>query len=257
MHFEKISENQIRCTLNISDLEERNMSINELTYCSEKATDLFQELLRTAAAELGFYYEDAPLMIEAIPLPTGSLMLLITKVEDPEELDTRFSRFTPDNSIDSNGESSEDIFSQLPERADEILELFRKAVKGDPASKDLSISHETIPSDRETSMPEQPQTQVNLIQFYRFASMDAISEAAGPVDAIYHGVNSLYKDPRTGSYYLAVNQSQHSPEEFNKVCNLLAEYGDRRQTQYATQAFLEEHCTCIIRDKAIQVLANL
>ena len=34
-------------------------------------------------------------MIEAIPITADSIVLIITKVEDPEELDTRFSRFTP------------------------------------------------------------------------------------------------------------------------------------------------------------------
>ncbi len=31
-----------------------------------------------------------PLMIEAIPISMDSIVLIITKVEDPDELDTRF-----------------------------------------------------------------------------------------------------------------------------------------------------------------------
>lgn len=33
-------------------------------------------------------------MIEAIPMPNECIILDITKVSDPEELDTRFSRFS-------------------------------------------------------------------------------------------------------------------------------------------------------------------
>ena len=36
--------------------------------------------------------ENIPLMIEAIPSSSDSIVLIITKVEDPEELDTRFSK---------------------------------------------------------------------------------------------------------------------------------------------------------------------
>ena len=43
----------------------------------------------------GFEADDIPLMVEAIPLSSESIMLIITKIEDPEELDTRFSRFSP------------------------------------------------------------------------------------------------------------------------------------------------------------------
>ena len=32
-------------------------------------------------------------MVEAIPLSNESIMLIITKIEDPEELDTRFPNF--------------------------------------------------------------------------------------------------------------------------------------------------------------------
>ena len=34
-------------------------------------------------------------MIEAIPVSADSIILIISKEDDPEELDTRFSRFTP------------------------------------------------------------------------------------------------------------------------------------------------------------------
>ena len=40
MKIEKINENQIRCTLTKSDLEERHIRLSELAYGSEKAKDL-------------------------------------------------------------------------------------------------------------------------------------------------------------------------------------------------------------------------
>ena len=40
-------------------------------------------------------------MIEAIPSSSDSITLIITKVEDPEELDTRFSKFTPAGDSDT------------------------------------------------------------------------------------------------------------------------------------------------------------
>lgn len=55
--------------------------------------------MQQASFDFGFEAENIPLMIEAIPSSADSIVLIITKVEDPEELDTRFSKFTPaDNS---------------------------------------------------------------------------------------------------------------------------------------------------------------
>ena len=94
MKIEKISENQIRCTLTSADLSSRQMKLSELAYGSEKARRLFQDMMQEAEYEFGFTSDNSPLMIEAIPTSLDNIVLIITKVEDPEELDTRFARFT-------------------------------------------------------------------------------------------------------------------------------------------------------------------
>ena len=95
MKIEKVNENQIRCTLTREDLLSRELKISELAYGTEKAKTLFRDMMRQANFEFGFEAEDIPLMIEAIPLNSECIVLIITKVEDPEELDTRFARFAP------------------------------------------------------------------------------------------------------------------------------------------------------------------
>ena len=95
MKLEKLNDNQIRCTLTQADLADRQIKLSELAYGSEKAKSLFRDMMLQASAEFGFEANDIPLMIEAIPMPNDSIVLIITKVSDPEELDTRFSRFSP------------------------------------------------------------------------------------------------------------------------------------------------------------------
>ena len=113
MKIEKISDNQIRCTLNSSDLTDRQLNLGELAYGSDKARRLFREMMQQAFNDFGFEAEDNPLMVEAIPLSNDSIMLIITKVDDPEELDTRFAKFSP---------SSEEDFSEEEAPAPETLE---------------------------------------------------------------------------------------------------------------------------------------
>ena len=94
MKIERINDKQIRCTLYKKDLAERQLKLSELAYGSDKAKALFREMMQQASYELGFEAEDIPLMIEAIPMAGECLVLVVTKVDDPEELDTRFSKFT-------------------------------------------------------------------------------------------------------------------------------------------------------------------
>ena len=56
-------------------------------------------MMQEAFREYGFTVDNSPLMIEAIPLSGETLVLIITRVDNPEELDSRFARF-----------SSEDVF---------------------------------------------------------------------------------------------------------------------------------------------------
>ena len=95
MKIEKVNDNQIRCTLTKADLADRQLKLSELAYGTEKAKDLFRDMMQQANLKFGFEAEDIPLMIEAIPLSGDCIVLIITKVEDPEELDTRFSKFAP------------------------------------------------------------------------------------------------------------------------------------------------------------------
>ncbi len=95
MKIERVNENQIRCTLNKDDLASRQLKISELAYGSDKAKELFRDMMQQASYEVGFEAEDIPLMIEAIPISADCIVLIVTKVENPEELDTRFSKFSP------------------------------------------------------------------------------------------------------------------------------------------------------------------
>ena len=106
MKIEKVNDHQIRCTLTRDDLAKRDLKITELAYGTDKAKELFQDMMQQANLEYGFDAEDTPLMIEAIPINSECIVLIITKVDDPEELDTRFSNFAP--SVHEDDEEDED-----------------------------------------------------------------------------------------------------------------------------------------------------
>ena len=54
---------------------------------------------------------------------------------------------------------------------------------------------------------------------------------------------------------LVVTQSEHTPQEFNKICNMLSEYGNSEKFVTASEAYMEEHFEPVIKDKAVQSLA--
>lgn len=247
MRIEKLNDNQIRCTLTREDLASREINLMELAYGSDKAKSLFREMMQQAAYECGFEANDLPIMIEAIPMSSDSIILIITKVDDPEELDTRFAKFTPGN--DTSGTSS--AFSSLKmEGADDILNLFKKIRE---AHKNITQKAEEPAKDspdQETSVPD-------VTKLYCFSSLDDVIRAAKILHGSYQGNNSLYKHPVSGEYHLILSSSGHTPEEFNRICNTLSEYAGTMKYSVGTAAYLSEHGTAIVLHQALQRLGEI
>lgn len=243
MKIEKINDNQIRCTLTRTDLAERQLQLSELAYGTEKAKSLFHDMMQQAAYEFGFEAEDIPLMIEAIPASSDSIVLIITKVEDPDELDTRFSKFAPSPSDDSGHKY--ETFDKL-EGAETLLNLLGKVKEKMEAVKEAAADKQ----------PAKEEGTVSL-RLFSFATMDHVLQAAQLLGSIYHGSNTLYKDAAENIYVLAIMQSDHSINDFNRICNMLTEFGTLEKSSGATLAFLEEHCEALLSNDAIQQLSAI
>jgi len=240
MKIEKLNENQIRCTLTRADLADRQLKLSELAYGTEKAKSLFHDMIQQAAYEFGFEADDIPLMIEAIPASSDSIILIITKVEDPEELDARFSKFAPPP-IDEVVGKSHEILEKL-EGAEDFLDLINKVKSAIPTPEEAE-SHVSHTSDQK------------IIRLFKFATMDNVIYASHLLNSIYNGANTLYKDTVNDIYILAAAKSEHSIGEFNKICNMLSEYGSLEKTSSAGLAYLEEHCDVVISTNAVQQLS--
>ena len=257
MKIEKINDNQIRCTLTHADLAERELKLSELAYGTEKAKSLFHDMMQQAAHEFGFEAENIPLMIEAIPASSDSIVLIITKVEDPEELDTRFSKFSPlplGEAPDKKKNSMLDRLKKL-EGADEFLDLLRHVTD---AMSDLPEDVPVAPKDTtETTAAKEPEEKVPTIRFFSFATLDGVIQASNLLIEMYEGSSTLYKDERNDLYILALTQAAHNTVDFNRICNMLSEYGSSEPGTGASLAFLEEHCEVISAHNAVQTLGNL
>lgn len=260
MKIEKVNDNQIRCTLTREDLADRQIRLSELAYGSEKAKMLFRDMIQQANYEFGFEANDIPLMVEAIPASADSIILVITKVEYPEELDTRFSKFSdPDEDMLYSEESAAENHVP-PQGADDILGLFRKLKeereKNAAQQADNTSSSETKaePAGKKQKSAE---VLVDLTKMYEFGTMDQVEDLAHVLQGYYHGVNDLYKNVIKNRFYLLIHKSDHTPEEFNKVCNIISEYARQQNYSDAVGAHLAEHGKIILKENALQMLAEL
>ncbi len=246
MKIEKVNDHQIKCTLTSADLANRELKLSELAYGSEKAKTLFRDMMQQAAFEVGFEAENIPLMIEAIPIGADSIILIITKVEDPEEIDTRFSKFAPSVSDDDDYDNeSSHLASDI---ADDVLDLFHRieaSAQKQPKSGSSTPSEPTVDKD-----PAFPRLVIT-------PNLNDLCRLARNVAPFYRELNSLYKNPKEQSYALLLTKGSLTLEEFGRVCNISSEYGRIEKTEPPKQAYIQEHYEELLIENAVESLAQI
>lgn len=264
MKIEKVNDNQIRCTLNRTDLAERELKLSELAYGSEKARELFRDMMQQASFEFGFEADDIPLMIEAVPVSSDCIILMITKVEDPEELDTRFSRFAPSYEEGVDEDSVEDyelgsLFSKIQEIRDamelssEELDKLEDIADNEDSLDELPFSKAAIQNVRK----EDTASHAPTTRLFEFQSLDQAMDACRRVYTILAASAALYKNDSENTYVLVINGSVEDIDSLNSACHILSEYGRRLKAQYGIEDFYKEHWHTIVKENAIQVLGRL
>ena len=287
MKLEKLSDTQIRCTLSKEDLSQRQLHLSELAYGSEKAKELFRDMMQQASIELGFEADNIPLMIEAIPISNDCLVLVVTKVEDPDELDTRFSRFSKINMDDSFDEDFSDIDDTDFEEMDFLDDEDDIDMDDEPLPFGPSSDFDNADSDASTSSKERsaiddaldliaPFTQaiaqakkeamrkkkenrssVQDCQYYSFQNFSQAAQLGAFLAPFFEGESSLYKDSFSNNYYMILRKTQSENNTFHRACNIAADFGVRISASYATPAYFREHFETILEENAVEMLGEL
>lgn len=225
MKMEKISDTQIRVTLSHLDLQNRDIKIAELAYGSSKAQALFKDMMAQAYEDFGFETENVPLMIEAVPLSSESIMIVVTKVQDP---------------------------SQIEEKLDAIGERPTHRTFKDPVEDRLTDLELMGQIDSNTA-DQQPHSSDHPLM-YCFKSLDDVSSLARHIQSLYFGDTVLYK--YNDRYFLILEQNEKSPTKQEFLMSILDEFGTRGLSSDLNDVFLKEHGSCLIAVNAIDVLAK-
>ncbi len=266
MKIEKVNDHQIRCTLTRDDLAKRDLKITELAYGTDKAKELFQDMMQQANIEFGFEAEDTPLMIEAIPINSECIVLIITKVEDPDELDTRFSNFAPsvheeeDEDEDLDEDYEDDEYSEDEE--EDVMGLFKRLQhsnmqdflenQGQISSPDSKKVKEKTFGTKKKGLPSRKGSRI-----FSFDSLHEVTKFSSIVSRKFNGINTLYKNEANGKFYLILHQGDLDDNIFANICSLLTEYGKTEIGSTADEHYLAEHFTVVVRDRAVQALSRI
>lgn len=244
MKFELIDENKIKIEITKDDLVERDMKIVELAYGSDKAKEFFHEVMELAYEELGFDVNNVPILVEAVPVSLEEISIFVTKVTNPDELETKLSQMPQENIIKDKRNIDIDTLRKKLEEAKE--NIFKDMTK----KPDMPKSAEDINKVVEKSEKE---FKPNIIIF-SFKNIDTVSFATKRIPSQIDFKSSLVQsDDR---FYLTLEANKNEDELLN-VENFLYEYGDKHISTLESKHYLIEHGEVIIKNDAIKILSDL
>ena len=219
MKIEKISDIKIKCVLEKKDLSERNIKVAELAYGSDKAHKLFKEMMDRAYRQFDFDVANEPLIVEAIPMPFESIMIILTKVKDLDEFNKKFKLGLSDK------ERAMLLKNNLFDNIDDFLEdeYFEKKDKNSDTHSNILI--------------------------YSLVSLDDVILLSKRISHLT-GKSSLYKD--SDIYFIVLENFKHE-----NIDLIAQEYGLKHVEGLISKYYLIEHGETLIKKNATKVLANM
>ena len=294
MTIEKINDHQIRATLTRDDFEDRHLRLAELVMGSEKARDLLRDLMQQAYIEHGFETdENFPLMIEAIPVSTDCLILVITRVEDPDEFEDRFSRFNKliSNDIDMDFDSDadpvmegEDEDEGSEEEDSKIMQLFNDLLRkkfmekenepkalpdhadetsdshpgSSPASDKASHSRPSAKKNPKVSgAGRKAEKKPEAVHMFSFSSMNTVSSCCALIEPFFNGGSALYKNPYENDYLLVLHRPAEDDGTYDRACHLVCDFGYPIHHTDALESYFREHYRILLKEDAVKALSSL
>lgn len=257
MKIEKVNDDQIKCILTKEDLAERKLSFSELTFGSEQANDLLRDMMQQASAEYGFEADDKPLMVEIVPMQSGMIIFVITKMSGNDSAD--------DTLIENIEEDAPEKESDVETPGGSVSISISGPMNGDtapmtPVMQSLqNLFKEMIGRGYEAKAPvkTKPAGSSNGERFFRFKDLDAVLGAADELKNTDCGDSALYKDPENSSYCLILKPEGLDPKAFRAVCLKLADFSDPEKVTPAYASYIREHYRLLLPTDALTSLTQM
>ena len=224
MKIERISENQLKLTLTKDDLKERDIKLEDLITPSEKTQKLFRDIMEQALDEEDFVSENTPLMVEAVPMGTEGIMIIVTKV----------------NNKDKKGNA--DLLQQAQETRRWKKKPLDTMEHAEEKNSDILIY----------SFPELDDViRVSLRLDGGFKGESSVYKNEGKYFLVLQG--DTYTAEESSDELELVLKEYGQKHELELV---LKEYGQKHVSTPLAKYYLLEHGETIIADKAVKALAK-
>lgn len=249
MEFERIGKNTIQCHMTVEEMNEYGLRIEDFFTNQEKSRDFLEQLVERAEEEIGYEVEGGMISMQLMRMPDDSLIITFS---------------------DHGEDGLHSMLNQIQNLAG-MMEgnaagAFSDAMEKEAGASEESIHYEENMKNFEESLKKSTAKQgdaqqkskrkksQNISHIYQFEKLSAIENFAETIELSKNIPSKLYKDVKTGKWYLLLKKGKLKMEEYQNICHRLQEYGMLLEGQPFKEQYCKEHYEAVITKHALQTI---
>jgi negative regulator of genetic competence, sporulation and motility len=251
MEFERIGKNTVQCHMTVEEMNEYGLRIEDFFTNQEKSRDFLEQLVERAEEEIGYEVESGMISMQLMRLPDDSLVItfsdrgedgLQNMLNQLQSLAGMLEESTAETIVDA---MSKEIGATAEEmHSEENMRDFEERVK---EYTDSSAESKKRNQDRQKK-------QQTASRVYQFETLDMLESFAKTLQLQKNIPSKLYKDTKSGTWYLLIKKGKLKLEEYQFLCRSLSEYGSLCTKKPFIEQYCREHYDCVIGKQALRVI---
>lgn len=229
MKFEKMENGSLRCTLTQDDLEQNGIELDDFFANTPNAREFLEKLIRIAEDEVGFK-------------ATGNMMSIQAAIMSEDEIVLTFSE---------SHVSSAEILEHIRNMFGSSTE--KEAVEAQPDVKD-DILKEAGGQQKEEIIEGDREGYAYLLTFVSFSNARKFCQVLPHNPA---AKSRLYYLDQKKQYFLWADLNKSARGYVYEFVTASMEYAKSIEKDSMRSNFLEEHADVIVKNRALEILAQL
>jgi adapter protein MecA 1/2 len=223
MKFSRIDKDTVRCIITEEDMKEYGLNFEDFFNDKGKSREFLESIVEQAEKEVGYRVRNGVLAIQIMPLPQNSLAITFSE---------------------NGSKNFMDIFEHIKDIGE---------ISGEYKSIDIN---EPVKAQGKSKSKGKSKNQP-ILNIYKFETLKDVEQYCCSITIDKMFTSKLYKDEKNNTYYLIINKGRLSAEVYDNICDLALEFAVYVSDSSIYVAYCEEHYTCLIKKKAINVMRNI
>ncbi|SFP47064.1 adapter protein MecA 1/2 [Butyrivibrio proteoclasticus] len=280
MEFKRINKDTVTCIITEDDMDEQGIKLEDLFEKKKEAMDFLHDVMRKAQEEVDYKPTGSFMPMQITVLPDHSISLTLSENasasfgEILKNLTEKAGITIPKNVLEDIGDSENgDRINRLNEYL-KSLKQFTNSVKNIMEESGLAENHDKIPINQNTSAADNKEKADKItnsaskknkdkerLKFHEyvfsFGNINTVIEFCKKAPSDLNISSSLYKNEKDGKYYLDLKRLDEEPKVFASLFTMAYEFGHFQASNQHVIAHIRESYDLIIKDDAINSLAQV